>query len=77
MQRSKLAFIADNFNNTLLHYCSSAFSALTLLVWQQEEHPACIKKLVVGRWHGYLSEAMCRFAYGTADATATHCLLHQ
>ena len=26
-------------------------------------------------WHGYLSGAKCRLAYGLADATATHCLL--
>ena len=30
---------------------------------------------MVGYWHGYLSGARCRFAYGPADATATHCLL--
>jgi len=51
-----------------------AFSALTLLVGWQEGHPAC-KKL--GCWHGYLSGARCRLAYGPADATATHCLLLQ
>jgi len=28
----------------------------------------------VGCWHGYLSGARCRLAYGPADATATHCL---
>jgi len=50
-----------------------AFSALTLLVGRQEGHPAC-KKRVVGCWRGYLSGAMCRLAYGPADATATHCL---
>jgi len=51
------------------------FSALTLLVWWQEGHPAC-KKLsgVVLAW---LSGASCRLAYGPADATATHCLLLQ
>jgi len=54
----------------------SAFSALTLLVGQQEGHPAC-KKQFVGYWHGYLSGARCRLAYGPADATATHCLLLQ
>jgi len=32
---------------------------------------------VVRCWHGYLSEARCRFAYGPADATATHYLLLQ
>jgi len=36
----------------------------------QEGHPAC-KKLSGGCWHGYLSGARCRFAYGPADAPAT------
>jgi len=45
-----------------------AFSALTLLVGQQEEHPPC-KKRVVGCWYGYLSGVRCRLAYGPADAT--------
>jgi len=58
----------------LLH--TEHFSALTLLVGQQEGHPAC-KNLVVGCWHGYMSGARCRFAYGPADATATHYLLLQ
>jgi len=43
-----------------------AFSALTLLVGQQEGHPAC-KKTVVGYWRGYLSGTRCRLAYGLAD----------
>ena len=30
-----------------------------------------------GYWHGYLSGARCRLAYGPADATATYCLLLQ
>ena len=34
-----------------------------------------VKNWVVGCWHGYLSVATWRFAYGPADATATHCLL--
>jgi len=53
-----------------------AFSALMLLVGRQEGHPAC-KNRVVGCWHGYLSGAQCRLAYGPADATATHYLLLQ
>ena len=46
--------------------------ALTLLVGQQEGHPAC-KNWVVRYWHGYLSGARCKwFAYyGPADAIAT------
>ena len=54
-----------------------AFSALMLLVSRQEEHPACKKLIVAGCWHGYLSGARCRLAYGPADTTATHCLLLQ
>ena len=50
------------------------FSALTLLVGWQEGQPAC-KNRVVGCWCGCLSGARCRFAYGPADAAATHCLL--
>ena len=53
----------------------SAFSALTLLVGRQEGHPAC-KKLSSGML-AWLSEVRCRFAYGPADATATHYLLLQ
>ena len=54
----------------------NAFSALTPLAWRQKGHPAC-KNWVVGCWHGNLSGARCRLAYGPADATATHCLLFQ
>jgi len=36
-----------------------------------------VKNWVVGCWHGYLSGARCRFAYGPAEATATHYLLLQ
>jgi len=53
-----------------------AFSALTLLVGQQEGHLAC-KKMSGGVLAWYLSGARCRLAYGPADATATHCLLLQ
>jgi len=48
---------------------------LTLLVGQQEGHPAC-KKLSAGVL-AWLSGAMCRLAYGPADAIATHYLLLQ
>jgi len=60
----------------IITVAASAFSALTLLVGRQEGHPAC-KKLSCGVLHGYLSGVRCRFAYGPADATATHCLLLQ
>jgi len=47
-----------------------AFSALTLLVGRQEEHPVC-KNWVMRCWCGSLSEARCiLFAYGPADAIA-------
>jgi len=46
------------------------FSALTLLVGRQEEHPAC-NKLSEGCRRGYLSGACCKwFAYGPPDATS-------
>ena len=54
---------------------SVAFSALTLLVGWQEGHPAC--KKLSGGMLSWLSGMRCRLAYGTADATATHCLLLQ
>jgi len=51
-----------------LHF---TFSALTLLVGHQEEHPVC-KNWVMRCWCGYLSGARCRlFTYGPADATAS------
>ena len=56
-------------------WCLQCFDAV-LLVGQQEGHPAC-KNGVVWCWHGYLSGARCRLAYGPADATATHYLLLQ
>ena len=34
-----------------------------------------VKNWVVGCWHGYVSGSRYRFAYGPADATATHYLL--
>jgi len=42
--------------------------ALTLLVGRQEGHPAC-KKRVMWYWHGYLSGARCRLAYGPLPLT--------
>jgi len=34
-----------------------------------------VKNWLVGCWRGYVSGSRCRFAYGPADATATHCFL--
>ena len=65
-----------NWFHFLCLYFYYSFSALTLLVGQQEGHPAC-KNWVVGCWRGCLSGSRCRLAYGPADATATHCLLLQ
>jgi len=47
--------------------------AVTLLVGRQEGHPAC--KKLSGGMLAWLSGSRCRFAYGPADATATHYLL--
>jgi len=52
-----------------------AFSALTLLVGQQEGHPAC--KKLSGGVLVVVSGLRCRLAHGPADASATHCLLLQ
>jgi len=48
---------------------------LTLLVGQQEGHPAC--KNLSGGMLAWLSRMRCKLAYGQADATATHYLLLQ
>ena len=54
----------------------NAFSTLTCwLGGRKGIRP--VKNRVVRCRHGYLSGARCRFAYGPADTTATHCLLHQ
>jgi len=53
-----------------------AFSALTLLVWHQEEHLAC-KKWVVRYWHGYLSAARCNLHMVQVMLLLPHHLLPQ
>jgi len=50
-----------------------AFSASTLLVGQQEGHPAC--KKLSGGMLAWLSWMRCRLSYSPADATAAHYLL--
>ena len=45
------------------------------LVGWQEGHSAC--KKLSGGMLAWLSGVRCRFVYGPADATATHCLLLQ
>ena len=68
---------AGTFNNVVLDVL--AFSALTLLVGPLGGRKGIrlVKNWVVRCWHGYLSGAMCIFAYGPADTTAAHCLLLQ
>jgi len=53
----------------------STLSALTLLIGQQEGHPACKNEW----WDAgvAVSGSKCRLAYGPADAIATHYLLLQ
>jgi len=46
------------------------FSALSLLVWRQEEHPACKKFDVVLPWLSVCGSED-QSAYGPADTTAT------
>jgi len=60
-----------------LQFKCSAFSALTLLVRWQEGHPACKKTEWWDAGVVNVSGSRCRFAYGSADATATHYLLLQ
>jgi len=72
-QPRRVSAHSDSFHSVFSVTTSVAFSALTLLVGQQEGHPAC-KQLSGGV---LVSGARCRLAYGPADATATHCLLLQ
>jgi len=51
-------------------FCLQCFDAVGCAA-EQEGHPAC------KNWCGYVSGWRCRFAYGPADATATHYLLLQ
>ena len=65
--------VHDTTADSLMPYTAltlCAFSALTLLVGRQEEHPV-YKNWLMRWWCGYLSGARCRlFAYGPADASA-------
>ena len=65
-----------NLNQLISQTLYVAFNAFTLLVWQQEGHPACEK--LSGGVLAWLSVwARCRFAYGPVDAPAMHYLLLQ
>jgi len=70
-------WLAPYFAAVLLitNYC--AFSALTLLVGQQEGHPACKKTKRRGAGVVICLEQGADLAYCPAGATATHCLLLQ
>jgi len=66
----RVSFLSLFFFTSVISLC------LPLLVeWHEGICP--VKNWVVGCWHGYVSGSRCRFAYGPADATATHCLLLQ
>ena len=58
--------------------CSSCFAVMMLswVLWRcrlgGRKGIRPVKNWVVGCWRGYLSRTSCRFAYGPADATATH-----
>jgi len=71
--KSALLSLSATLHFIVCIYC--AFSALTVLVGRQEEHPAC-NNWVMRCWCGYLSAAArCKlFAYGPADATASQYL---
>jgi len=63
--------------NHLLTFPKDVFSVLwrCWLGGRKGTHP--VKNWVVGFWRGYQSGARWRFAYGPADVTVTHYLLHQ
>jgi len=66
----KLQLTPAKFIAAICATCVFVFSALTLLVGHQEEHPAC--KKVCDDVLAWLSGVRCRwFAYGSADATTT------
>jgi len=63
---------AQHGQHTFWPFCPKVnILALTLLVGNWEEHPAC-KNWVMRCWHGYQARSYCKwFAYGPADAIAT------
>jgi len=63
-------------NNSIIYYLINAFRALTLLVGQQEGHPACKKQSGgVLAWLSVWGQVI--FEYGPAYAIVTHYLLLQ
>jgi len=69
--------LTDNLLN--MHFLCNKFCGLQCLddVGWATGRASGLQKLSGGCWRGYLSGAMCRLAYGPADAIATHCLLLQ
>jgi len=63
------------------YFASAAVTVVTSVLWRWwlgvRKGIRPVKNWVVRCWHGYLSAARCRLAYGPADAIATHCLLIQ
>ena len=47
---------------------------MVVVGWSAGRASSLLINSVMGCWRGYLSAAICRLAYGPADATATHCL---
>jgi len=73
LRQLKVAYFASCINcycTCSIHCGLFAFSALTLSVWAQEEHPAHKNRVMRCR-HGYLSRARCRY-----NRSLSH-LLHQ
>jgi len=69
-----LAFSSMNYYSVILYYAPSVLRHCWL-GGRKGIRP--VKNWVVGGWHGYVSGSRCRFAYGPADAIATHYLLLQ
>ena len=69
--------VANSYTRLLYLTLLILFYLLAILFGRQEGHPACKKTERSGAGVVIMSGATCRLAYGTADATATHCLLLQ
>ena len=71
---AQCAYLLSVYRLETLRFVCCAVSVDTV---GQQEGIRPVKSWVVGCWHGCLSGARCRLAYGPADAAATHCLLIQ
>jgi len=70
--KKRLITKSSEFRSALGHIF--AFSALTLLVWHQEEHSAC-KGWVMRCWCGYLSRAWCKWLHFTWVVDDAKCIV--